>query len=198
MQVLPDDETLLLDGGIVDDSLDHETVDLCLGQLVGTLLLDGVLGCHDEEWVGQREGMVADGDLVLLHGLEQCALHLCRSAVDFVGEHEVGEHRSLLHMEILVFLRVDHRSHHIGRQEVGSELNAAVLCIDELGERLDGQCLCQSRHALKEYMPITEQSDEESLDEVFLTYDHPVHSHGEIGDECALLFDPQIKFADVN
>ena len=69
---------------------------------------------------------------MLLHSLEQCRLHLGGCAVDFVGKDEVGKDRSLLHMELLVFLRIHHRAHDIGRQEVGCKLYAAEIGIDEL------------------------------------------------------------------
>ena len=76
---------------VADLDHEHEAVDLRLGERVGPLLLDGVLRRHDDERLGERVGLVADGDLPLLHRLEQRALHLGRRAVDLVGEHEVGE-----------------------------------------------------------------------------------------------------------
>ena len=39
-----------VDIGIIDDDFEHESVDLRLGQGVSSLLIDGVLRCHDEKW----------------------------------------------------------------------------------------------------------------------------------------------------
>ena len=50
--ILTDNHLLFLNGRIVDDHLQHESVDLCFGQRIGTFLLDGVLGSHDQERVG--------------------------------------------------------------------------------------------------------------------------------------------------
>jgi hypothetical protein len=47
-------------------------------------LFDGILGRHYEERFGQQVSLAADRDLTLLHRFEQSALHLRRSAVDFV------------------------------------------------------------------------------------------------------------------
>ena len=80
---------------VADPELEHEAVELGLGQRIGALLLDRVLGGQHEERLGQRVGLPADGDLVLLHGLQQRGLGLGRGAVDLVGQHDVGEDRPL-------------------------------------------------------------------------------------------------------
>ena len=78
---------------VVEDVLEHEAVHLRLGQRVGALLLDGVLGGEDEERVGQRVALAADRGLPLLHRLEHRRLGLGAGAVDLVEQHEVGVHR---------------------------------------------------------------------------------------------------------
>jgi len=93
--------------------------------------------------------------------LEQRALHLGGSAVYLIGQHEIGKHGAFLHLEVLVFLRVDHGAHHIGGKQVGGELYAAVLGIDKLGQGLDGQGLGQSGHAFQKDVPVAEQSYQE-------------------------------------
>ena len=45
--------------------------------------------------------VLADGDAVLLHRLEQRALRLRRGAVDLVGEDDVREDRALAELEDL-------------------------------------------------------------------------------------------------
>jgi hypothetical protein len=78
---------------IIDQQLEEEAVGLRLGQRVGAFLLNRVLRRHDEEGAGQRVRLAADGDLPLLHRLEQGALDLGGRAVDFVGQDQVGEDR---------------------------------------------------------------------------------------------------------
>src|SRR5262249_22834779 len=85
------DQELFRPRRIADLHLEHEPVDLSLGQRVGALLLDRVLRRQHEERRRQRKRLVADGDLLLLHALEQGALHLGGRAVDLVGEDQVGE-----------------------------------------------------------------------------------------------------------
>ena len=90
----PDDVELLLLVGVVDQDVEHEPVELRLGQRVGPFLLDRVLRGQDEERVGQPVPLAADGDLPLLHGLEQGRLGLGRGPVDLVGQDDVGEDRA--------------------------------------------------------------------------------------------------------
>ncbi len=176
MQVLADDGFLLFQSRIVDDHLEHETVDLCLRQLIGTFLLDRVLSSHDEERVGQGESLLADGHLMLLHCLKQSALHLGRSTVDLISQHEVGEDRTFLDLKVLVFLGIDHCTYHVGRQQIGCKLYPAEVSIHELRECLDGEGLCQARYALQQDVAVAEQRNEQRIDQMLLTDDDLIHS----------------------
>ena len=89
-----EDRQFLFLAGVGQLQLEHEAVDLGLGQRIGAFLLDGVLRGQDQERLLQRVAGVADGDLLLLHGLQQGALHLGRGAVDLVGQDQVGEDRA--------------------------------------------------------------------------------------------------------
>ena len=125
----PGDDLRLIGGvRVVEEDLEHEPVDLGLGQRVGALRLDRVLGGQDEERRRDLEGVVADRDLVLLHDLEQRGLDLGRRAVDLVGEEEVGEHRALLDIERAEVRPVDARADEVGRHEVRGELDALEAC----------------------------------------------------------------------
>ena len=66
-----DDPNLFVPARIPDAKLHHEAVELGLGERVGALLLDRVLGRHDEERLLEPEGLLAEGHLALLHGFEQ-------------------------------------------------------------------------------------------------------------------------------
>ena len=108
-----EDLPLLDRRGVVDADLRHEAVGLGLGQRIGAFLLDRILGREHEERPGQGEGLVADGDLALLHRLEQRRLDLGRGAVDLVGEHHLGEDRPLAGGELPA--GVDARADDVGR-----------------------------------------------------------------------------------
>ena len=53
-----------------------------------------VLCGDDKERNRQRVCFTVQRDLVFFHGFEQCALCLRRAAVDFIGQHDVGENRA--------------------------------------------------------------------------------------------------------
>ena len=77
-------EGLFGEGGIIDEEFKEEAIHLGLGEGVGALLFDGVLGGHDKKGLRQRVGMAADGDVALLHGFEEGALDLGGGSINFV------------------------------------------------------------------------------------------------------------------
>ncbi len=174
-----DDHALLVGLGIVDDHLEHEAVHLGLGQGIGALLLDGVLGGQDQEGVLQLVGGVADGDLALLHGLQQRALHLGGGAVDLVGQHEIGKEGPLVHGELTGLDVVHLGAHQVRRQQVGRELDARKAGLDGLGHGLDQQGLGQAGHAFQQDVAVGQQRDQDALDHGLL----PHHDGVDVGQE---------------
>jgi hypothetical protein len=92
---------------VADRGLQHEAVELRLGQLVGSRLLDGVLRRDHEERTAHLVGDAVHRDARLLHDLQQRRLRLRRGAVDLVGEHDRGEDRAPVELEPVVLLVVD-------------------------------------------------------------------------------------------
>src|SRR5205814_1816044 len=79
------DDDLFLEGGVIDEHLQHEAVELGFGERVGSVGLDRVLGREDDEWLRKRMGVLANRHLAFLHCLQQRRLHLGGSAVDFIS-----------------------------------------------------------------------------------------------------------------
>ncbi len=98
-------------------------------------------------------------------------MHLCRGAVDFVGEDQIGKNRAAVGSEGAVLGRKNHRPDDVAWQQVGGELNAVELHAKRGTERLDEQCLGQAGHALEEDMTIGQQRDEQALDNRILADD---------------------------
>src|SRR4051794_26727273 len=167
-----DDGDLVAVVRVADHELEHEAVDLRLGQRVGALGLDRVLRRQHEE--GQRHvvGVVADRDLALLHHLEQGGLHLGGRAVDLVGEQEVAEHRAELGVEAAGVLAVDARADEVRRHEVGRELEPLERAAERVGERLHGQRLGEARDALEQHVAPGQERDEQPLEHRLLPDDH--------------------------
>ena len=144
-----DDDELFFLARIADQHLHHEPVDLRFGQRVGAFGLDRVLRRHHQERRGHAVRLAGDRDLVLLHHLEQRALHLRRRAVDLVGEQQVGEHRPERRVELAGLLVVDARADEVRRHEIGRELDALERAADGARERLDRQRLGEARARLR-------------------------------------------------
>src|SRR6266536_1111339 len=166
-----DDHELLGGTGIVHHDLHHEAVHLGLGQGIGTFRLDRVLGGHDQERLGYPMGLPADGDLLLLHRLQQRALYLGRGPVDLVGQQQVGEHRPEGDLELAAALVVDAGTDDVGRYQIRSELDPVELPADGTGERLDRQRLGQSRYPLDQDVPTGQEGDQQPLQQQVLAHD---------------------------
>ena len=148
----------------------QEAVELRFRQRIGALLLDRVLGREHHEQVRHLVGLAGDRDLALLHRLEQRRLHLGRRAVDLVGEHEVGEDRPLLELELaaLLGLQVDLGAGHVRRQQVRRELDARQIGGEVFRQRLDRAGLGETRQAFDQQIAVGEQTDQHALDQMIL------------------------------
>ena len=170
-QVQFKDLQLLVAARVIDHRLHQEAVELGLGQVVGTLLLHRILGGEDHEQLGQGVGALADGDLLLGHGLQQGRLHLGRGAVDLVGQQDVVEERAGAKLELALFVAVDVGADQVRGQQVRGELDAVKVALQGLGQGLDRRGLGQARHALHQQVAIAEQADEHAVDEAMLADD---------------------------
>ena len=92
-----EDLAFLIAVRVADLYLEHEAVDLRLGQGVGALRSIGSGWQHEERL--KAAGRLADGDLPFLHGFEQGA-HAGRGAIDLVRQNEVSEYRALTRAEV--------------------------------------------------------------------------------------------------
>ena len=104
------------------------------GQGVGAFLFDWVLRGQHQKGLFEPEGLVADGDLFFLHGFQQRALDLGGRAVDFVGEHEMGEDGAAPGGERAGMRVVNLGADHVGGKHVGRELESGEFGVDTGGE----------------------------------------------------------------
>src|SRR5262249_26843115 len=169
------DGQLLLEAGVIDEDLEHEAVELGLGQRIGSLLLDRVLRAEHEERLLQGVVLAGGRDLVLLHGLEQGGLRLGGSAVDLVAEDDVTEDWSLDEAQpatarpLLFFEQLG--AGDVGRHQIGRELDALEREREQVGNTGDHQCLGESGDTLKDAVALAEQGDQHLLEDLVLADD---------------------------
>ena len=60
----------------------------------------------------------------------------------------------------------------IGRQKIGSKLQALKAGLDGGGDRFYGQRLGQARDAFEQDVPVGQQTEKQPVDEIFLPHDH--------------------------
>ena len=158
---------------VADVDAEEKAVELRLGQRVGALVLDRVLRRRDEERRRQRTGLAVDGDLALLHRLEERRLGLRRRAVDLVGEQHVRKDRPGAERKLARAQR--HRARDVRGQHVGGELDAPELEPERLRERVHRQRLGDARRPLEQHVPAAGGGDERQVDCLLLPHDHAPH-----------------------
>ncbi len=167
------DLDLLLIRRLLHHDLHEETVPLRLGEGVHPFGLDGVLGGQDQERLGDAPGVPTDGHLALRHDLEQGTLDLGGCSVDFVSQHDVGEHRPPLDVELLLRRPPDPRAHDVGRHQIGCELDTSERPTHHARHGRHSQGLRQAGHALDEAVAPGQQAHEGPLDHTILADDDP-------------------------
>ena len=105
----------------------------------------------------QLVGRAVDGDLPLLHALEQRGLGLGRGAVDLVADHDVGEDPAGPELELAGVLVEDRDPGDVGGQQVGGELDPPHRQSMLAGQRLAQHRLADARDVLDEEVPLGEQ-----------------------------------------
>ena len=119
----------------------------------------------------QREGLALDGDLPLLHRLEQRGLGLGRRPVDLVGEQQPGEQRAAPELELRGPLVVEERPGQVGGQQVGGELGAREVEPERLGEGPRGQGLAEPGVVLEQHVALGEDRAEHQPQRLLLADD---------------------------
>ena len=112
---------------------------------------------------GSAVGDPVDGHLLLLHRLEQGRLGLRRGAVDLVSEHEVREDGSRAERQLAAALVEDPRTRHVGRHEVGRELDAGGLEAEDPGEGAHDEGLREPGHVLEQHVAAGQDADQDEL-----------------------------------
>ena len=155
---------LVVPGQVAEAQPHQEPVELRLGQLVGALVLDRVVGREHHERLRQPPRLAVDADLALAHRLEQRGLGLRRRAVDLVGQQQLGEDRAGAEHHLPVALVVQRRADHVRRQQVGGELDAGEVEAEHARERPRDQRLAQAGQVLEEHVAAGQDADQHQLE----------------------------------
>ena len=119
----------------------------------------------------ERVGRAVHGHLPLLHALQQRGLGLGRRPVDLVAEHDVGEDRPRLELELAELLVEGADPGDVAGQQVRGELDAPHRAVDGPGQRLGQHRLADPGHVLDEHVPLGEQHGQRQPDRVRLALD---------------------------
>ena len=94
MLAVAQDQFLVFDAGITNAQPQHEPIQLRLRQRIGAVMFDWVLRRYHEERLRQLMRHALNSYMAFSHRFEQGRLRLRRSAIDLVGQHDVGKDRT--------------------------------------------------------------------------------------------------------
>ena len=119
--------------------------------------------------------MTFDGNRTFLHGFEQSRLRFRRRTVDFVRQNDVGENRSFDEYAAAfsggaIFFD-DFGSGNVGRHQVGRELDALEIEVQDLRDGRDQQCLGQAGNAGDDRVTAGQHRNHDLIDDIFLADD---------------------------
>ena len=157
--------------GIADIDLQQEAVELGFGQGIGAFLLQRVLRGEHVERRRQVVALAGDGDVLLLHRLQQRRLGARAGAVDFVGHQQLGEDRALDEAEgaaAAVALLQHFGAQDVGRHQVGRELDALASMPEHDAQGLDQLGLGEAGHADQQQVTAGQQRNQRLIDDLLL------------------------------
>ena len=154
---------------IADFDFEEETVQLRFGERIGAIHLDGVLGGDDEKRVGQPVGIALDADLAFLHRFEQSRLGFRGRAVDLVRQQNLCENWAALQVKLAGLHVKDDCADDIRGHQIRRELDAAILGLNQMGERLRHERFGGSGYAFQQDVTACEQGDQQQFDDIILT-----------------------------
>jgi hypothetical protein len=131
-------------------------------------MLNGILRGNHEERVWQRECLAVHGNLRFVHRFEQRGLRSRRRAIDFVGEHHIGENGAGAKLELARFRIVNADAEDVAGQQIGSELDALERAMKRFRQRLRERSLAHTGNIFDEQMAAGQQGDQRELDRFFL------------------------------
>ena len=157
---------------VLNDELEHETVHLCFGKRIRTVLFDRVLRSKYEEGFVHLSRYTHNRYGVFLHGFEQCGLRFRGSTVDFVGKDDVAEDRTGLELEgrVTIFVFYDDvRTRNVRRHQVWRELNTGEGKVEYAAKRTNQTGLTYARYTFKQYVTTSDHCDNRTFNDFFLT-----------------------------
>ena len=161
--------------GIADVDLQQEAIELGFGQRIGAFLLERVLGGQHMERRRHVVPLAGNGDVMLLHGLQQRRLGLGAGAVDLVGHQQLGEDRPLDEAEAAPAGRPPSSSTSAPMMSEGMRSGVNWMRLASSPRTLPSvstsSVLARPGHADQQRMAAGQQGDERALDDLVLAED---------------------------
>lgn len=158
-----DDFGLHLVARVADFHYRGKAVFLSLGQEKRSHVFERVLGSDDEVELRERKGPSGDRDGFFFHAFQKRALGFGVHAVDFVDEHDLGEHRAFAYDEFLGSEVERLAAHDVLRKAVGRSLDAGMRESEQAGEGFGDSGLPHPGKVFDQQVPMRQERDFEKL-----------------------------------
>jgi hypothetical protein len=144
----------------------------------------------NEERFRQHVADARRGDLMFLHRFEQGSLGFWRSAVDFIREDEIRENRSAHESESSALRRVreDFGAGDVGGHQVGGELDALKLKVENARDRFHEQRLREAGCSGQQAMSARKEREQQLFNHLALANDDLAQLRRETSAPCMQSF----------
>ena len=150
-------------GRVAQLQTEQKAVNLGFRERESALQLNGVLRSQYQERLGQRNGVLVNGNLAFRHCFQQGGLGAGRSAVDFVGQDNLRNDGAGAEFKIGGMLVVVMDAGNVGWHQVGGELDAAEIAVQGIGKGTGEGSLADAGDILNQDVAAAEQGGQSML-----------------------------------
>src|SRR5258707_2849949 len=137
------------------------------------MMLDRILCGDYQKRLRQRMSLAVHGDLSFVHRFEQSGLSSWRSAIDFVGQDDVGKERAGAEFKFTRIGLIDAYAENVAWQKIGSELHTLKAAVERFRERLGQSGFAHAGNIFDQQVTTREQRDQGQLDGFFFAKNCP-------------------------
>src|SRR5690606_5840692 len=131
-------------------------------------------------------GLAANTHLMFGHRFQQRGLHLGRSPVDLVGQHQVVENGAWLEAEGTILGPEDFGAGDVAWQQVGRELDAMEVAFNRPGQILDRLGFGETWRAFHQQVTVGKKGNQQPVYKTFLADDLLGKPGLELDNDCVM------------
>lgn len=155
----------------------------------------GILGSENKKGPRKVDSSSIERHLSLTHCLHQSGLCTGACAIDFIGNEDIGEHRTFTKGKIVVLLIKNEDSKQVTWKKVTCKLDTMQFSADGFCEGTSEGCFSDAWHIFDKYVSIGEKGDNCQIDNVGFAFKGELYSGSKFKQLGAVKFTIGREFA---